>query len=159
MTQDTTFWIVFGIVFAILLTCYIIALVKSKRGDMVFTTNGWDMALLLTCPILILVGSFMQENPSLDTARYILWIVAGIFFLGIVTFSIVSNKGSIWKILCSILAKVFVVWLTMFVIILLIAILIFYLIAFFMRDRNDNEGDYILLKYDKFLKAYVGYKL
>ena len=151
--------IIFCVVLAITLICYIIALVKSKRGEMVLTTNGWDMALLLTCPILILVGSFMQENPSLDTVRYILWVVAGVLFIGTVIFSIVSNKGSFWKILCSILAKVFVVWLTMFVVMLLIAIFIFYLVAFLVRDRNEDEGDYILLKYDKFLKAYVGYRI
>lgn len=151
--------IIFCVVLAITLICYIIALVKSKRGEMAFTTNGWDMASLLTCPILILVGSFMQEEPSLDTVRYILWVVAGVLFIGTVIFSIVSNKGSFWKILCSILAKVFVVWLTMFVVMLLIAIFIFYLVAFLVRDRNEDEGDYILLKYDKFLKAYVGYRI
>ena len=157
--DHTTLYIIIGVVLAITLICYIIALVKSKRGEMVLTTNGWDMALLLTCPILILVGSFMQENPPLDTVRYILWVVAGVLFIGTMIFSIVSNKGSFWKILCSILAKVFVVWLTMFVVMLLIAIFIFYLVAFLVRDRNEDEGDYILLKYDKFLKAYVGYRI
>ena len=157
--DQTTLYIIIGVVLAVTLICYIIALVKSKRGEMVLTTNGWDMALLLTCPILILVGSFMQENPSLDTVRYILWVVAGVLFIGTMIFSIVSNKGSFWKILCSILAKVFVVWLTMFVVMLLIAIFIFYLVAFLVRDRNEDEGDYILLKYDKFLKAYVGYRI
>lgn len=157
--DQTTLYIIIGVVLVITLICYIIALVKSKRGEMVLTTNGWDMALLLTCPILILVGSFMQENPSLDTVRYILWVVAGVLFIGTMIFSIVSNKGSFWKILCSILAKVFVVWLTMFVVMLLIAIFIFYLVAFLVRDRNEDEGDYILLKYDKSLKAYVGYRI
>ena len=151
--------IIFCVGLAITLTCYIIALVKSKRGEMVFTANNWDMALLLTCPVLLLVGWMMQENPSLDTVRYVLWAIAGACFVGTAIFSIVSNLGSIWKILCSILAKVFVVWLTMFVVMLLIAIFIFYLVAFLVRDRNEDEGDYILLKYDKFLKAYVGYRI
>lgn len=154
-----TLYIILGVVLLITLVCYIIALVKSKKGEMTLTTNGWDMALLLTCPVLILVGSFMQENPSLAQTRYILWGVAGVCFIGSVIFSIVSNKGSFWKILCSILAKVFIVWLTMVIIMLLIAIFIFYLIAFFMRDRSEDDGEYILLKYDKFLKAYVGYKI
>ena len=154
-----TLYIILGVVLLITLVCYIIALVKSKKGEMTLTTNGWDMALLLTCPVLILVGSFMQENPSLEQTRYILWGVAGVCFIGSVIFSIVSNKDSFWKILCSILAKVFIVWLTMVIIMLLIAIFIFYLIAFFMRDRSEDDGEYILLKYDKFLKAYVGYKL
>lgn len=157
--DSQTLYIILGVVLLITLVCYIIALVKSKKGEMTLTTNGWDMALLLTCPVLILVGSFMQENPSLDQTRYILWGVAGVCFIGSVIFSIVSNKDSFWKILCSILAKVFIVWLTVVIIMLLIAIFIFYVIAFFMRDRSEDDGEYILLKYDKFLKAYVGYKL
>lgn len=157
--DSQTLYIIIGVVLLITLVCYIIALVKSRKGNMTLTTNGWDMALLLTCPVLILVGSFMQENPSLEQTRYILWGVAGVCFIGSVIFSIVSNKDSFWKILCSILAKVFIVWLTMVIIMLLIAIFIFYVIAFFMRDRSEDDGEYILLKYDKFLKAYVGYKL
>lgn len=150
--------IIFCVGLAITLTCYIIALVKSKRGEMVFTANNWDMALLLTCPVLLLVGWMMQENPSLDTARYVLWSIAGICFVGTAIFSIVYNKGSLWKMLCSILAKVFVVWLTMFILMLLIAILIFYVIMSLVREHGE-EDEYILLKYDHFLKAYVGYKI
>lgn len=156
--NQQTLYIILGCVLLVALVCYIIALVKSKKGEMVFTANGWDMTLLLTCPILILVGSFMQENPSLDTIRYVLWGIAGVCFIGTIIFSIVSNKDSIWKMLCSILAKIFVIWLTMFVILLLIVIFVVYVILFFVRDRNE-DGEYILLKYDRFLKAYVGYKI
>lgn len=157
--DQTTLYIIIAIVLSITLVCYIVALVESKRDEMVLTTNGWDMALLLICPVLILIGSFMQENPSLEQTRYALWGIAGACFIGTIVFSIVSNSGSFWKILCSMLAKVFVVWLTMLIIMLLIAIFIFYVIAFFMRDRGEDDGEYILLKYDKFLKAYVGYKI
>lgn len=156
--DQQTLYIVIGSVLLVGLVCYIIALLKSKRGEMVFTTNGWDMALLLTCPVLVLVGSFMQENPSLDTARYVLWTIAGVCFVGTIVFSIISNKESVWKILCSIMAKVFVIWLTMFILMLLIVIFIVYVILFLIRDREE-DGEYILLKYDKFLKAYVGYKI
>lgn len=156
--NQQTLYIILCCVLLVALVCYIIALVKSKKGEMVFTANGWDMTLLLTCPILILVGSFMQENPSLDTIRYVLWGIAGVCFIGTIIFSIVSNKDSIWKMLCSILAKIFVIWLTMFVILLLIVIFVVYVILFFVRDRNE-DGEYILLKYDRFLKAYVGYKI
>lgn len=149
--------IIFCVGLAITLTCYIIALVKSKRGEMVFTANNWDMALLLTCPVLLLVGWMMQENSSLDTVRYVLWAIAGACFVGTAIFSIVSNLGSIWKILCSILAKVFVVWLTMFLLMLMIAAAIVYAILFMVRDHDEEEV--IVLKYDRFLKAYVGYRI
>lgn len=149
--------IIFCVGLAITLTCYIIALIKSKKGEMVFTANNWDMTLLLICPVLLLVGWMMQENPSLDTARYVLWSIAGACFVGTAIFSIVSNLGSIWKILCSILAKVFVVWLTMFTLMLLIAIFIVYVILSLVREHEEEEV--ILLKYDRFLKAYVGYRI
>lgn len=115
------------------------------------------MALLLICPVLLLVGWMMQENPSLDTARYVLWSIAGACFLGTAIFSIVYNSGSIWKILCSILAKVFVVWLTMFLLMLMIAVAIVY--AILSAANKDKEDEVIVLKYDRFLKAYVGYKI
>lgn len=156
--DQQTLYIVMGCVLLVGLVCYIIALVKSKSGEMVFTTSGWDMALLLTCPVLVLVGSFMQENPSLDTARYILWTIAGVCFAGTIVFSVISNKESVWKILCSIMAKIFVIWLTIFVIFLLITIFIAYVILSLIRGHNE-EGEYILLKYDNFLKAYVGYRI
>ena len=85
--------IIFCVGLAITLTCYIIALIKSKKGEMVFTANNWDMTLLLICPVLLLVGWMMQENPSLDTARYVLWSIAGVCFVGTAIFSIVSNPG------------------------------------------------------------------
>lgn len=46
--DDKTIWlIIVGCVFAVLLVCYIVALLLSKRDEMVFTANGWDMGLLL----------------------------------------------------------------------------------------------------------------
>ena len=96
--DQTTLYIIIAIVLSITLVCYIVALVKSKRNEMVLTTNGWDMALLLICPVLILIGSFMQENPSLEQTRYALWGIAGACFIGTIIFSIVSNSGSFWKI-------------------------------------------------------------
>lgn len=159
MEDNKIYFILWVVVMVIALVCYIIALVKSKRGEMVFTANGWDMALLFACPVLLLAGGLMQENPSLDTTRIVLWTLGGLCFAGTAIFSIVYNKGSLWKILCSIMAKVCVIWLTMFILMLLLVILLVSLILFFVRDRNDDDGDYILLKYDHFLRAYVGYRV
>ena len=157
--DQRTIGIIVLCVLVVSLVTYIIALVKSKRGEMVFTANGWDMALLLICPVLLLIGEWMRENPELDTARYVLLGISGACFLGTVIFSIVSNKGSFWKITCSILAKIFVVWLTVLIILLLIAILLFYIMISLIRKNEEDDGEYILLKYDNFLKAYVGYRV
>ncbi len=157
--DQRTIGIIVLCVLVVSLVAYIIALVKSKRGEMVFTANGWDMALLLICPVLLLIGEWMRENPELDTARYVLLGLSGACFLGTVLFSIFSNKGSFWKITCSILAKIFVVWLTVLIILLLIAILFIYIIMSLISKNEEDDGEYILLKYDKFLKAYVGYRI
>ena len=74
MEERTVWLIIIGCVFAVLLTCYITALVKSKCEEMTFTANGWD-------------------------------------------------------------------------------------IAFLMCERSEDEGEFILLKYDKFLRSYIGYRV
>lgn len=158
MEEQTIWLIAIGCVFAVLLACYITALIKSKRDEMVFTANGWDMGLLMVCPILIFVGGCVMDNSSLDSFRYVVWGFAGASFLGTISFSIASNKGSFWKKLISIFAKIFAIGLSMFVIMLLIAIFIFYIITLFVQDHCEDE-DFILLKYDKFLKEYVGYRV
>lgn len=144
-------------VLVILLTCYIIALVKSKRGEMILTSNGWDMALLLICPICLFIGGCFGADSPYITVVSVLWSIAVVCLIGSIIFSIVANKESIWKILCSILAKLFIVLLTIFVLFLLLAMLVFYITIQLVRDRNEDE--YILLKYDRFLQAYVGYRV
>ena len=150
--------VIIGIsILVVLLTCYIIALVKSKRGDMVLTSNGWDMALLLACPIFFFAGWCVGLQPPYNTFQYIVFGISAICLLGTIIFSIIANTDSIWKILCSILAKLFIVWLTLFILLLLITILVAYVIIQFMKERESDEV--ILLKYDSFLKAYVGYRI
>ena len=144
-------------VLVILLTCYIIALVKSKRGEMVLTSNGWDMALLLACPIFFFAGWCVGLQPPDNTFQYIVFGISAICRLGTIIFSIIANTDSIWKILCSILAKLFIVWLTLFILLLLITILVVYAIVQVMKEHENEE--FILLKYDRFLHAYVGYRV
>lgn len=144
-------------VLVILLTCYIIALVKSKRGEMVLTSNGWDMALLLACPIFFFAGWCVGLQPPYNTFQYVVFGISAICLLGTIIFSIIANTDSIWKILCSILAKLFIVWLTLFILLLLITILVVYAIVQVMKEHENEE--FILLKYDRFLHAYVGYRV
>lgn len=149
--------IIAGSVLVILLTCYIIALVKTKHGEMVLTTNGWDMALLLACPIFFFAGWCVGLQPPYNTFQYIVFGISAICLLGTIIFSIFANTDSIWKILCSILAKLFIVWLTLFILLLLITILVVYAIVQVMKEHENEE--FILLKYDRFLHAYVGYRV
>lgn len=62
-------FIIFCVVLAITLTCYIIVLVKSKKGEMVFTANNRDMALLLTCPVLLSLVSLFFFGCSRGSSK------------------------------------------------------------------------------------------
>jgi cytochrome c oxidase assembly factor CtaG len=57
------------------------------------------------------------------------------------------------------LAKLFTVWLTLLIIMLILILLVGYVIIQFMKSRDEDKEEYILVKYDKFLRAYVGYRI
>lgn len=155
-TSNTTL-IITGIVFLILLVFYIIAKVKSKRGELILTANGWDMAMLLACPVAIFVAWCWGFDHSLNTVQIVCLVIAGLCLAGTIIMSIVHNSGSFIDILISVLAKLFIVWLTFMVILILIVVLIVSILISIMRSHNDDE--YILLKYDHALRAYVGYRV
>lgn len=157
ITQNTNLIIV-GTVFLVLLVFYIIARVKSNRGDLVLTANGWDMTLLLACPIAIFIAWCCGFDHPLNTAQTICLVIAGLCFVGTAIMSIVHNKGEFMYILISIFAKLFIVWLTLIIILLLIAVFVISVIISFINDHDDDD-EYILLKYDRALHAYVGYKI
>lgn len=156
--SNTTTLIIMGVAFVVLLVFYIIAKIKSKKGELVLTANGWDMAMLLACPVAIFIASCWNFDHPLNTAQIVCLVIAGLCLIGTIIMSIVHNLGNFMNIMISILAKLFVIWLTMIVIALLVAIFIFSVIITMMRG-HDNDEDYILLKYDRALRAYVGYKI
>ena len=155
--MSTTHAILLGCGFALLLTCYIIALVKSKRGEMVFTANGWDMAMLLACPVFFFLGWFKGVVPPYNTFQYVVFGLSAACFVGTMLFSIFTNMGSIWKILCSIFGKMFIIWLTLFVLLLILTILVAYIIIQLMKGREEEMV--FLVKYDRFMRAFVGYRV
>ena len=150
--------IISGAVLLFLLVFYIIAKVKSKRGELVLTANGWDMAMLLACPVAIFIASWWDIRNGLNVAQVVCFVIAGLCLIGTVIMSVVHNSGIFMNVLISILAKLFIVWLTIFVIYLLIAAFVISVMISLMRS-HDGDGDYILLKYDHALRAYVGYRI
>lgn len=158
MSTQNTNLIVAGVIFVILLIFYIIAKVKSKRGQMVLTANGWDMAMLLACPVAIFVAWCWGFDNPLNTAQIVCLSIAGVCFLGTAIMSIVHNQGNVLGMVISILAKLFIVWLTLMIIMLLIAMLVISVVIS-MMSHHDDDDDYILLKYDRALHAYVGYRV
>jgi len=158
MTAQNTNLIIAGAVFLVLLVFYIIAKVKSKRYELVLTANGWDMAMLLACPVAIFVAWCWGFDHPLNTVQIVCLVIAGLCLIGTIIMSIVHNSGSFMGIVISVLAKLFIVWLTLMAIFLLIVALVVSVLITLMRSHNEDE-EYILLKYDHALRAYVGYRV
>ena len=139
--------VLLGCTVLILMVCYIIALVQSKRGNMVLTMNRWDMSLLLVAPILFVLGWCAGSLLLLKTVQVVLFSFAGICLLG----------SLIWKVICTVLAKVFLAGLTVCGVLLLLLAFMFILIRMFMG--KVAQEDVKVVNYDKFLCQYVGLKL
>jgi uncharacterized membrane protein len=87
----------------------------------------------------------------------VLFIVAGVCFVGTVIFSIIYNSGNISGILLSIFAKIFIVWLTVFMLLLVLIILIISIIIT-LTTKSKDDDEYIIMKYDRTLDAFIGYR-
>ena len=88
--------IVIGIVLFLLLACYIASLVLSKKGKMILTSNGWDMAMLLACPVAIFIAWCWGFDHPLNTVQYVFLTIAGLCFVGTAIMSVYSNQGNWW---------------------------------------------------------------
>jgi hypothetical protein len=115
------------------------------------------MSLLLVAPILFVLGWCAGSLLLLKTVQVVLFSFAGICLLGSLIFSIVANKDSVWKVICTVLAKVFLAGLTVCGVLLLLLAFMFILIRMFMG--KVAQEDVKVVNYDKFLCQYVGLKL
>ena len=94
------------------LVCYIIARVKLNRGELFLVANGWDVAMVLVaatcgCALCVWLNSMPKNEIILFSS------IGGVAFLGSAAMSVVHNWGGFGKIVISVLAKVFVVFLSM----------------------------------------------
>lgn len=142
----------------LLLCCYIAALVLSKKEKMVLTASKFDMALLLIAPVITVIGSLIYDESTDKTIGIVILSVAGVMFLGSLIYSVVYNWTNYWGIFLSIMAKLFIFWLTAFITAILIALIFVYVIIS-LASRNSEDGDTIILHYDKAIGAYVGYRV
>lgn len=106
----TILYIVLGVLFI----AYIIALVKSRNNRMV-AIAGWKDLVLLTVPLIgfvfvMLFGSskeLSEEDKQLILISYA--VVSSIALIWSFILSITANKGNVFNIIISILAKMFVI--------------------------------------------------
>lgn len=149
--------ILMGITMLVLLICYIAAQILAKKGWLVFTASKLDAGLLLSSPVVVLVGDLVYDASQNKNIGIILLLVGFGLLAVSVIFSIYYNMDNTWGMLLSVFGKLFVFWATLFLLMLLIALFIAYVIIAFARNRS-NEGETIVLHYDSAIDAYVGYK-
>ena len=145
------------VILVILLICYIVARVKSKKGDLVITANIFDKILIIVSPILFFVAWCIGFDHELTPLQIILLVLSGLMLIGSILFSIFANLGNVFHIIISILAKIFIFIFTNFLLLLLVVILVFS----FMRavtSHIDNESTYVV-RYNHFLDQWVGYRI
>ena len=141
----------------ILLAAYITARVKSKHGELVITANTFDKILILLSPVLFFIAWCFNFDNELSETQIVLLSLSGLMLQGSIIFSIIANKGNWLNITLSILAKLFIFVLTVFILFLTLTILIIDLFLT-ISSHSSREGTYIV-KYDHFLDQWVGYRV
>jgi len=149
---------IFYCIIGALLVFYIIALIMSKRNsELTISVSGWDKAMLLIAPTALFIANCWGWDEPVNTAQGVFLTIAGVCFVGTLAMTIFYSHGHFGWIIISILAKLFIICLTMFIIALIIALAIIFIMLSFIGDHHDEE-EVIILKYDRFLDAYVGYR-
>ena len=149
--------IVLLIILILLLISYIIARIKLKQGTLVITANLLDKILIILSPVLFFVAWCIGFDHKLSSLQIILLCLSGIMLMMSIVFSILANLGSLWNIILSVMAKLFIFIVTNILLLLLIVVLVFSIMHTLM-SHDDHEGTYIV-KYDHFLDQWVGYRV
>jgi hypothetical protein len=143
--QDKTLQKVFGGTLVFCLICYIIAMVRTRKGKMITIVNWYDFTLLFSPFILwlIAIGWYSNKNADSGVLPIVLFIVGGLCFTGSMVWSIIANKGSVFNMIVSIFAKLFVV--------MIIWVIILY---FFRGKKTKKTVQYNGHSYTRDLTAY-----
>ena len=116
--NSPTFYAVVGIL-AFSLICYIIALIKTHKGEMTTIVNWYDFALLagsFSIPVIAFIMDKEDKNIMIGGI-----IIGGLCLLGSLVWSVVANKDNYFHAFLSVFAKIFIVSAMILIAILLIA--------------------------------------
>ena len=157
-SSNSPVFLVFSIIgLVILLASYITAKVKSKKGELVITANVFDKILILLSPILFFIVWFIGFDHELSEFQIVLLSLSGLMLSCSIVFSIIANKGNVFNMVISILAKLFIFVFTNFLLLLLLTILVIYI--FLTIASHSSSGETYIVKYDHFLDQWVGYRV
>lgn len=129
---DNTVLYVILVIFLFFLICYIVAIVRTKNGQMYAFANWWDFILVIVTGIAITISAYFYLDNATDTAEFWISLIVAVSSLsGTLILSIKINSGNLMNIVLSIFAKIFV-----FIAIGFIALV--YLVGRFWRSANEN---------------------
>lgn len=132
--DSSTFYAIVGII-VILLICYIIALIKTRKREMTTIVNWYDFALLagsLFIPIITFIIGGKDENIMIGGI-----IIGGLCLLGSLVWSVIANKDNYFHAFLSAFAKIFIVSIMILIAIFLIATYIKF--GSMRSDRSKRE--------------------
>ena len=162
----STFYIVLGVLLLVSLPCYIVSRIRANSDKMVLTAGRMDITLLMICPVLVVLGWLIGQTGQLTTLEYIIWGIAFICFALSFMYSIMENKGSVWNMIWSVGAKIFILLSTLIIIVISIVAILVYLIVHLLKElgksdetvADEEKKRFTLPQYRKFMDTYVGYK-
>jgi len=162
----TTYFIILSIVLLISLVFYIVARIRLSKEKLVLTAGRLDVTFLMISPLFAIIGILIRKTLDLDTLAWIFWIIAIVCVALSIMYSITENKDSVWDMIWSAGAKVFILITTVFIIILSMVIFLGYMVFYLVKEhgKTDEEADqdsknkFALPQYRKFMNAYVGIK-
>jgi uncharacterized Tic20 family protein len=142
--ESEIFQYIFLGIFALCLICYIIALVRTRQGKMITIVNWYDFALLVGPFILWIIAAISYDkNSESNIFSICLFILGGLSFLGSMIWSIIANKGSVFNMIVSVFAKLFVV------------MIVWLLVLYIIRPKTTQRTESINGKtYSYKLSAY-----
>lgn len=108
--RDNTF-LYMVIIGLIILICYIVALIKTRKGTMTTIANWYDFSLLCASFVIPCLCVFLggQDSDGFSNLAIGGFVVGGLCFLGSIAYSIKENRDNYFHALLSIMAKLFIV--------------------------------------------------
>lgn len=117
-----TFYVYAFVGFLVLtLVCYIIALIKTHKGQMTTIVNWYDFALLVGSFSFPIIAFFINEDKENNNVIIGGIVIGGLCFLGSLVWSVIANKDNYFHAFVSVFAKIFIVSAMIIIIILLMA--------------------------------------
>jgi hypothetical protein len=143
--QNKTLQYFFVGVFVFCVICYIIALIRTQQGKMIAIVNWYDFTLLIAPFILwIIAACCYNDNSDSNILSIVLFVIGLLCFIGSMIWSIIANKGSLFNMIVSIFAKLFVI--------MIVWLIVLYFI--FRHKKTEKTESYNGKTYTRKLSVY-----